>query len=232
MNNPVQSGSKRVMEALGRWAMVALVAVALSAAAADAPAATGVAAPAVAAGPAGEAPKGTVLATPGGGKVVINAKSVLYDFAKRVAQFETQVSVTDSQVVLTADRMDVYLTADNAVQRVEALGNVVIRELGTAKKATAGKAVYDVTEDTVVLTEQPYLEERDQGFSTRGAERIVYLRAKQQFKAEGENVQIQFDVKSDGAHAPADLFRPKEDGKAAGGGAGQAAPGKQETPAP
>jgi lipopolysaccharide export system protein LptA len=121
--------------------------------------------------------------------------------------------------------MDVFLTADNAVQRVEAIGNVVIRELGTAKKATAGKGVYDMTEDTVVLTESPYLEELDQGFFTRGADRIIYYRSKQQFKAEGENVQIEFGVKSDGAHRPADLLRPKEDTK-------DAAPGKPENPAP
>lgn len=232
MNYPAQIGSKPLMEAYGRWVLAVLVAAALTAPAAEsaAPAGSGVAAEAT--GKAGEtAPQGTVLATPGGGKVVINAKSVLYDFAKRMAQFETNVSVTDSQVMLTADRMDVYLTADNAVQRVEAIGNVVIRELGTAKKATAGKAIYDMTEDTVILTEQPYLEERDQGFSTRGADRIIYYRAKQQFKAEGENVQIEFGVKSDGAHAPADLFRPKDDAKAAGG-AGQGTPGKQETPAP
>jgi lipopolysaccharide transport protein LptA len=180
-------------------------------------------------GSAATAGKGTVLTTPGGGRVVINAKSVLYDFGKRVAQFENQVSVTDAQVMLTAERMDVYLTEENAVHRVEAIGDVVIRELGTAKKATAGRGVYDMAADTVVLTDDPYLEDRDQGFFTRGAERIVYDRAKQQFKAEGENVQIEFGVKSDGAHSPTELFRPREGAKSKDGTGSQTTERQEKT---
>ncbi len=172
------------------------------------------------AAPAADAGRGTVIATPAGGKVTINAKSVLYDFAKRMAQFTEQVTVTDEQVMLTADRMDVYLTEGNAVQRVEAVGNVVIRELGSAKRATAGKGVYDMSEDTVVLTENPYLEDRDQGFSTRGADRILYFRGKQQFKAEGENVQIEFGVKGDGVRAPAAFLRPSGESGEPGSGKG------------
>lgn len=170
-------------------------------------------------------PKGTVMATASGGKLVINARSVLYDFVKRFATFEKQVSVTDAQIMLTADRMDVFLTEANSVSRVEAVGDVVIRELGTAKKATAGKAIYDTTADTVVLTDQPYLEDRDQGFFTKGAETIIYLRAQQQFKAEGEAVQIEFGIPEDKVRPSGDLFR-RED-KASG-----SAQTRKEAPAP
>ena len=152
-------------------------------------------------------PRGTSLQTTSGGRVTIDAKSVLYDFTERLAVFENEVHVTDSEIALTADRMSVYLDKENSVRRIESVGNVVIRELGTAKRATAGKAVYDVAEDTVVLTEQPQLEERDQGFITRDAERIIYYRGKQQFKAEGENMRIEFGIPEPKGTRAGDLFR-------------------------
>ena len=186
-----------VMEALRRWFLTAVAASMMLTVG-------GMAAEDAARPPEG---KGTVISTPGGGKLLINAKSVLYDFARRSATFEEQVSVTDSQVMLTARRMEVFLTPENRVERVEALGEVVIRELGTAKKATAGKAIYDTVADTVVLTEQPYLEELDQGFFTKGADRITYFRAKQQFKAEGDQLQIEFGIPEDRAKGAGSLFR-------------------------
>jgi len=172
------------------------------------------------------------MKTASGGRLVINSKSVLYDFGKRLATFERNVSVTDSQIMLTANRMDVVLNADNSVQRIEATGDVVIRELGTAKKATAGKAIYDTVADTVLLTESPYLEERDQGFFTKGAEKITYLRGKQQFKAEGDNMQIEFGIPEDRARDTGDLFRLGDSSKNAGAAKEGDKVEKKETPAP
>ena len=148
----------------------------------------------------------TVVVTESGGKLMITAKSVTYDFVKREAIFEKDVTVTDSQVMIDTDKLVVKLTKTNSVRAVEAEGNVVIRELGTAKKATAGKAVYNMQEDTLVLTDHPQLEEHDQGFYTRGAERIIYYRKEQRFKAEGENMQLEFGIpKKKGGHV-GDLF--------------------------
>ena len=197
MNYRAYSGSKPMMMRFScmRWVLVALVWAACGGLAQEAD------------GKKPEAPKGTTIKSAGGGKLVINAKSVLYDFSKRLATFEGSVSVTDAQVLLNADRMDVFLTAENTVQRVEAVGSVVIRELGTAKKAAAGNGVYDTVADNVTLTDKPYLEDRDQGFYTKGAERIIYFRAKQQFKAEGDNMQIEFGIPADRAHSTEDVFR-------------------------
>ncbi|MBN2451372.1 MAG: hypothetical protein JXR77_13355 [Lentisphaeria bacterium] len=154
------------------------------------------------------APGGTVIQTPSGSRLVIHAKSVLYDFNDRVALFEKDVTVTDSQVLLTADAMSVYLTAENSVRRIEAAGHVVIKELGTGKQATAGRAVYDVSDETVTLTEDPQLQETQQGFVTKGADRILYYRAKEQFKAEGENMQIEFLIPEGKAGKGGGLFGP------------------------
>jgi lipopolysaccharide transport protein LptA len=223
VNNPVYRGSKPMMRcwwnSLGALSLTLILATAARAAEGDAK--------------TPDAPKGTTIQTASGGKLLINSKSVLYDFSKRVARFETEVTVTDSQIQLNADRMDVSLTPENSVRRVEATGNVVIRELGSAKKATAGNAVYDTIEDNVVLTDKPYLEDRDQGFYTKGAERIIYFRGKQQFKAEGDNLQIEFGIPADRAKSAGDAFnlggKPK-DGTAEkkDGATGE----KKETPAP
>jgi lipopolysaccharide transport protein LptA len=221
MNYPAYIGSKRMMRLSCRWfGLLALLCLTLGGRAQEADAKKT------------EAPKGTTIKTAAGGKLLINAKSVLYDFTKRLATFETNVTVTDSQIHLTADRMDVFLTAENSVQRVEAVGNVVIRELGSAKKATAGNGVYDTVADNVVLTDKPYLEDRDQGFYTKGAERIIYFRGKQQFKAEGENMQIEFGIREDQARDPEEVFRLP--GKAKDGAVEKkdGAVEKKETPAP
>jgi lipopolysaccharide transport protein LptA len=221
MNNPACLGSKRLMKRFCRWyGGLVLLGSALG----------GLAQEAVVKTP--PAPKGTTLSTASGGKLMINAKSVLYDFAKRLATFETNVSVTDAQILLNADRMDVFLTAENSVQRIEALGNVVIRELGTAKKATAGNGIYDTVADSVLLTDKPYLEDRDQGFFTKGAERIIYFRSKQQFKAEGDNMQIEFGIPADRAHSTDDVFRLSEKPKDGAVEKKDGTAAKKEVPAP
>lgn len=222
MNHPVYNGSNRMMRRCWRWlpcyaAALALVCLARGQSPVEA---------------RNTPPKGTVIKTAAGGRLVINSRSVLYDFAKRLATFEKNVSVTDEQIMLTANRMDVFLTAENSVQRVEATGDVVIRELGTAKKATAGKAIYDTVEETVVLTENPYLEDRDQGFFTKGADRILYLRAKQQFKAEGDGMQIEFGIPEDRTRSTNDLFRLGNEAKGAGSSPAGGTEAKKEAPAP
>ena len=73
--------------------------------------------------------------------------------------------------------------------------------------ATAGKAVYNMVEDTVVLTEDPCLEERDQGFFTKGAQKITYYRKDQRFHAEGDNLQLEFGLPKDKSASTGDLFR-------------------------
>ena len=129
----------------------------------------------------------------------INAETVEMDFAARKAIFEGNVTVSDSKMQLLANRMEVHLTEKNELKLIEATGEVVIRELGTEKKATAGKAIYDVLKDEIVLSENPVLSEQQGEIS--GAEKIVYTRKDQKFRFTGgtTGVSIKYNYPKDKA---------------------------------
>ncbi|MDX9982324.1 MAG: LptA/OstA family protein [Lentisphaeria bacterium] len=113
----------------------------------------------------------------------IISDSVEMDFENRRGTFVGNVKVSDESMLLLADKMIVHLTEANELRMIEALGNVTISEVGTQKKATAGKAVFDAQTDMVVLSESPALADPVQWTLTR-AHLITYNRAKGTFTAE------------------------------------------------
>jgi lipopolysaccharide transport protein LptA len=114
----------------------------------------------------------------------IQADTVEMDFAANSAVFTGNVHVEDSAMVLNADKMTIFLKEGNELRRIEAEGNVTIREIGADRTAKAGKAVYDVENDTVTLSESPSLIEEGKGMMTE-ADTFVYKRAEQKFVATG-----------------------------------------------
>ena len=66
-------------------------------------------------------------------------------------------------LVMTADRVLVFLVNTNQIKRIIALGNVVISQ--TDRQATCDKAVYEKGTEQVTLTGAPVL--------TRGADRVT-----------------------------------------------------------
>ncbi len=113
----------------------------------------------------------------------IISDSVEMDFENRRGTFVGNVKVSDENMLLLADKMIVHLTEANELRMIEAIGNVTISEVGTQKKATAGKAVFDAQTDMVVLSESPALADPVQWTLTR-AHLITYDRAKGTFTAE------------------------------------------------
>ena len=132
----------------------------------------------------------------------IKSDSMDMDFAQRKAVFEGNVRVSDSRMKLRADRMEVFLSPQDELQRIEAAGNVVIEETATDRKALAGKAVYDVEQGRVVLTEDPVLHVGEN--SMTGAFKITYSRAEGKFRSEGregEQPVIRWKTKHQGGDA-------------------------------
>ena len=113
----------------------------------------------------------------------IASDTVDMDFAERMAVFEGSVEVTDARMTLNADKMIVTLSAQDELQRLEATGNVIVLETGTDRRATAGKAVYDVAKGIIVLTEKPVVIAGENKLSH--AYRITYFRDNEKFKFEG-----------------------------------------------
>ncbi|MBT7304701.1 MAG: hypothetical protein HN849_34540 [Victivallales bacterium] len=140
------------------------------------------------------------------GQLKIDADCVEMDFNNRKATFEGNVKVSDERMLLLADKMIVHLTEKNELSMIEALGNVVISEVGKMRKAKAGKAVFNVAKDEIVLTDKPTLETPQ--FGVKEAEKMIYNRKKatfKLFKVHGETRRI-----DKGARSPTDLLKGKE----------------------
>ncbi|OGV69152.1 MAG: hypothetical protein A3K19_15485 [Lentisphaerae bacterium RIFOXYB12_FULL_65_16] len=116
----------------------------------------------------------------------ISADTMDMDFADRVATFQGNVKVNDSRMTLQSDKMIVTLNSTDELKRIEALGGVVIQEAGTGRRATAGKAVYDVEAGNIVLTEDPRLYDTEKNGSITGATQITYDRKTEKFRVEGQ----------------------------------------------
>ena len=90
---------------------------------------------------------------------VITATQLSFDQQKRRAVFEDNVVVTDREIKILCDRLEVFFTEDNKVDRIEAAGRVSI--VRNDLKATGEKATYDMKDGKVQLTGNPRIQ-RDQ----------------------------------------------------------------------
>ncbi|MCG2660288.1 MAG: hypothetical protein L6437_08595, partial [Kiritimatiellae bacterium] len=77
----------------------------------------------------------------------------------RKAVFEGNVVVTDREIKILSDRLEVFFTEDNKVDRIEAEGHVTI--IRNDLRATGDKASYDMKEGKMQLTGNPCIQ-RDQ----------------------------------------------------------------------
>ena len=108
--------------------------------------------------------------SPMGGERPANAETIItalekatFDNSTGVAEFIGSVTVKDPQFTLTSDRLKAYLNQERkGLDRVEALGNVVIRQENKDERgqtvvstARAGKAIFYPATGDVDLTEWP-----------------------------------------------------------------------------
>ena len=90
---------------------------------------------------------------------VITSTQLSFDQQKRRALFDGNVVVTDREIKILSDRLEVFFTEDNKVDRIEAEGRVTI--IRKDLKATGEKATYDMKEGKMQLTGNPRIQ-RDQ----------------------------------------------------------------------
>jgi lipopolysaccharide export system protein LptA len=94
---------------------------------------------------------------------VVTSTRLSFDQQKRQAVFEEHVVVVDGDLKITADRLTVFFTEDNKVDRIEGQGRVTITRQDL--NATSERATYDVKESKVQLTGNPQIH-RDQDILT------------------------------------------------------------------
>jgi lipopolysaccharide transport protein LptA len=108
----------------------------------------------------------------------ITSEKLFFDYDGKIAIFTGNVVLTDPDLQLTSDKLTVYMTADDDIEKLDAEGNVEIKMEGMHSKS--GKAVYTLVDGKVVLTEQPQVS-RDG--SILQAERIYYWRLENKLEA-------------------------------------------------
>ncbi|MDP2990878.1 MAG: LptA/OstA family protein [Kiritimatiellota bacterium] len=87
---------------------------------------------------------------------VITSTQLSFDQQKLRAVFEGNVVVTDREIKIMSDRLEVFFTEDNKVGRIEADGHVTI--IRNDLKATGEKATYDMKEGKMQLTGNPRIQ--------------------------------------------------------------------------
>lgn len=108
----------------------------------------------------------------------ITADSMDFDVEKRTAVFLGGVLVRDERFQLTAHKISVEFTDKDQLRKFEAEGDV--RVTSGTNEATGGRAIYDATDESVTLLENPVLK---QGLhQVVGAKKIIYMHATGTFK--------------------------------------------------
>jgi lipopolysaccharide transport protein LptA len=119
-------------------------------------------------------------------ETTVRAKSVDMNFTEHMAVFDGDVEVADGQMTLTSDHMVVHLTTANELQKIIATGNVIIINPEQDRRATAGRAEYNVTTGAIELTEEPRLEMG--GNRLENADKITYFRDSGRVTTEGGTI--------------------------------------------
>lgn len=81
---------------------------------------------------------------------VITSDRLTFDYGKKYGIFEDNVRVSDGEVTIAADRMEVFFADNDDVKTIVAAGSVRMTQLD--RVATCSTAVCDVAEGTIVLT--------------------------------------------------------------------------------
>lgn len=109
----------------------------------------------------------------------ITSDRLLFDYGRKIAIFTGNVVVSDPDMQLTSDELTIHLTETDEVEKIIAVGNVVIRMEGLNSRS--GRATYTLENQVMVLEDNPQVfRER----SVLVAERISYHRLEDRLVAE------------------------------------------------
>ena len=108
----------------------------------------------------------------------ITSEKLYFDYEAKQAVFTGDVVVNDPDLQLSGDKLTVFLTAEDEIERLVAEGNVEIKMEGMQSRS--GKAVYTLADSKVVLTETPQVSREG---SVLQAEKVTYWRLENRLEA-------------------------------------------------
>ena len=106
-------------------------------------------------------------------EVIVTSEHLDYFHAGKEAVFLKNVRVENGETVMTADKMTCYLNKDMEIYLIIAENNVIITQ--DKRKAVAGKAVYKIDHEVIILREKPQLFD---GRNTIKAKIITFFESK------------------------------------------------------
>jgi lipopolysaccharide transport protein LptA len=86
-------------------------------------------------------------------QTVITSDTLMFDYGRRLAVFDGNVVVKDTDLTLTADKLKASFTEDNDIEFMEAVGRVVLVQ--GDRKGECAKATYSAASGQIVLTAKP-----------------------------------------------------------------------------
>ncbi len=131
-----------------------------------------------------------------GGKTVVTANRGRYNYREGAVSLENNVIVTDPQYQMTCDRALVLLKGTNELDRIKALGNVVITE--AARTSRSDEAIYTQADNKAVLRGN-VLVKREGDDNYWGETVDIWIGSK---RVEGGRSRIQITPPADPAAAP------------------------------
>ena len=108
----------------------------------------------------------------------VTSEKLFFDYEGKQAIFTGKVVVNDPDLQLTGDKLTIFMTADDEIERLVAEGNVEIKMEGMQSRS--GKAVYTLSDGKVILTDGPQVS-RDG--SILQAEKVTYWRLENRLEA-------------------------------------------------
>ena len=84
---------------------------------------------------------------------VITSDTLMFDYGRRLAVFNGNVVVKDTDLTLTTDKLKASFTEDNDIEFMEAVGRVVLVQ--GDRKGECAKATYSAASGQIVLTAKP-----------------------------------------------------------------------------
>jgi len=99
----------------------------------------------------------------------ITSDTLFFDYEGKQAIFTGNVLVNDPNLQLTGDKLTVFLTAEDELKSLVAVGNVEIKMEGMQSRS--GKAEYTLSDGKMVLTDNPQVSREN---SVLQAEKLTY----------------------------------------------------------
>jgi len=128
-------------------------------------------------------------------KLVITSLHQRIDYGKQILIYEGEVEATWEDVILKADRVEVYLTKERDLKKVIATGKVKVKQLSEKREAICELVTYTAEDDKLLLEEEVHYYD-DLGNELL-AEKVAIWLGEEKAEAEGLPVKATYSLEKE-----------------------------------